>query len=210
MDPTQQPNQSFPAPPSQSQQPGQYDFIMNPQKPKKKGLFSFGGGKSNILVTVIAAVGGLTLIILVGSMFFGGSSDKDTLLTVARKQSELIALAEIGADKAGSNQSQSFALSTKMSITTEQQTLVSQMAKREKVSAKDYADSVDSADETTLETAERNGRFDEVFNNLMKEKLTEYQRVLQTANSQVQGKTSKSILAESFKDTGLLLSISTS
>jgi hypothetical protein len=58
-----------------------------------------------------------------------------------------------------------------------------------------------------LETAERNGRFDEAFTAVIQQELEEYQAELKTANNSVQTKSTKIVLAESFEDAGLLLKI---
>jgi hypothetical protein len=189
-------------------QPGQYDFITNPVKPPKKGLFSFGkGNRSGTLVIIAGGLVLLTLILLIGSLFFGGDSNKDVLLAVARKQSQVIATAERGAKDGGTAQTQALGLAIELSMTTQQQELVAQLSKKDKVKEKEYASEV-SADVTKqLETAERNGRFDEAFTAVIQQELEEYQTELKTANNSVQTKSTKIVLAESFEDAGLLLKI---
>lgn len=206
--PTVQPTQDFPAPAPGAVQPGQYDFITNPAKPPKKSLFSFGkGDKSSLLIMIAAGFGLLTILLLIGSFFLGGGSDKDALLAVAQKQSEVIAVAEIGEKNAGTNQAQSLAAAVLLNVTTEQQVLLAQLSKNDKVKPKDYA-ALPSAQVTgDLDTAQRNGRFDEVFNNIMKQELTEYQQELRTANSTVSNKNTKAILAKDYENVGLLLTI---
>lgn len=200
MEPSYQPGQGQPPAPI-----SQYDFITNPGKPPKRSFL--GGGKSNILVMVIAGLGLITIILLLASVLFGGSSDKDQLLVVATKQSEVIAVAEIGAEDGGTNQAQSFALAVKLSLTTEQQAILAQISEDGKVNKKDYASGPSSEVVTQLETAERNGRFDEVFVNVMKDELEEYQQVLQTANTSAGNASTKELLAADFKNAGLLLAI---
>jgi len=209
MDPNQ-PHQDFPAPQPQQVQPGHYDFITNPAKPGKKSLFSFGkGNKSGMLIIIAGGIGLFALILLVGSLFFGGGSNKDTLLGVAQKQSEVIAVAGIGAEDGGSNQAQSLALAVQLSVTTEQQALVTQISKKDKVKPKEYAAGASSEVTTQLETAQRNGRFDEVFYNVIKQELTEYQQVLKTANAAVTSKSTKAVLASDYENVGILLTINT-
>ncbi len=216
MDPQQQPGQlpaappkqDFPAPAAGAVQPGQYDFITNPAKPAKKSLFSSGkGNKSGLLIMIAASVGLLTVILLVGSLFLGGSSDKQALLPVAKKQSEIIAVTTVGARDAGSTQAQSLAAAVQLSITTEQLNLLAQLSKKDKVKPKDYAALPSAKVTADLETAQRNGRFDEVFNNVIKQELTEYQQEIRTANSAVSSKKTKAVLAQDYENVGLLLTI---
>lgn len=195
-----------PAPPPQGPQP-QYDFITNPIKPPKRGLFSFGkGNRSGLLIIIAGGLVLLTVLLVVGSLLFGGTSDKEALLRVAQKQSEIIAVSEIGEKDGGGNQARSLALAVKLTVTTEQQAMVAQIAKRDKVKAKEYAAEPSAEVTKQLETAQRNGRFDEVFNNVIKQELTEYQQELRTANSAVTSKTAKRLLAKDFENVGLLLS----
>lgn len=211
MDPNQQPGQlpptqDFPAPTPAPIQPSHYDFITNPAKPRKKSLFG-GGDKKGTLIIIAGGLGLLTLILLIGSLFFGGDSNKDTLLNVAKKQSEVIAVAGLGAEDGGSNQAQSLALAVQLSVTTEQQALIAQIYKNGKVKQKEYAAGPSAQVTQDLETAQRNGRFDEVFNNVMKQELTEYQQELRTANAAVSSKSSKTLLAKDYENVGLLLTI---
>ena len=194
--------------PGQGQPPtpvGQYDFITNPAKSPKGSLF--GGGKNGILAMIIGGLGLLTIILLLASVLFGGTSDKEQLLTVAQKQSEVIAIAQLGADDGGTNQAKSFALAVDLAVTTEQQAVVAQISKDGKIKEKDYAAAPNSAVVTELETAQLNGRFDEVFVNVMKQELTEYQRVLQAANSSSGSQSTKELLARNFDSASLLMSI---
>jgi len=200
MDTSYHPGQGQPPTPTD-----QYDFITNPAKAPRKSLF--GGGKSGVLMMVIAGLGLLAIILLLASVLFGGSSGKDQLLTVAKKQSEVIAVAQLGAEDGGTNQAQSFAVAVELAVTTEQQAIIEQLAKSGKVNKKDYASAASSDVVTELETAQRNGRFDEVFVNVMKQELTEYQRVLQAANTASGSQSTKQLLAANFDSAGLLMSI---
>lgn len=208
--PPTQPHQDFPAPTPGAAQPGQYDFITNPAKTRRKGLFSGGGSnKKGLLVIIAGGIGLFAVILLVGSLFFGGDSDRDTLLNVAKKQSEVIAVAARGAEEGGTNQAKGLALAVQLSVTTEQKALVAQISKKDKVKPKDYAAGASSQVTSQLETAQRNGRFDEVFTNVIKQELTEYQQELRTANSAVSSKSTKALLSQDFESVGLLLSIPT-
>lgn len=209
-DPQNQQQSQSPQPSPQAEQPvqaGQYDFITNPAKPKK-GMFSFGkGNKTGLLVIVACGLGLFTLLILVGGLLFSGDSNKDTLLNVAQKQSEVIAVAQLGADDAGTAQAQALALAVQLAVTTEQQAVVAQINKTDEVKEKDYRAEPSSQVTTDLETAQRNGRFDEVFSNVIRQELTEYQQELRTANNVVSGDTAKTLLAGNFDNASLLLSI---
>lgn len=211
MDPNNQPGQ---LPPTQSPAPqgsfnaGQYDFITNPVKPPKKGLFGGGKGRSGTLMIIAGGLVGFTLILLIGSLFLGGGGgDKETLLDVAQKQSQIISIAGLGADDAGTNQAQSLALAVQLSVTSEQQALVANITKRDKVKPKDYAAGAGSEVTQQLENAQRNGNFDAVFTTIIKDQLTQYQQELRTANNSVSSKSTKELLAKNYESAGILLQI---
>ncbi len=200
MDPQQQ---YQPGPTAQPpMQPGQYDFITNPQKPPRRGLL--GGGKNSLLALIAGGLGLLTLLVIIASLIFGGSDNKDVLLEVARKQNQIIEISKIGTDEGGSAETRALGEAVGLSLTSEQQAV---LAKVGKVKSKDYAMAPSSEDLKTLETAQQNGRFDEVFANIIKQELTEYQQVLRSANNQVSGQSTKDVLAKNFEDAGLLLQI---
>jgi hypothetical protein len=200
------PHQDFPAPAAQAPQPGHYDFITNPSKSPKKSLL--GGGRGGTLIIIAGGVGLFAVILLIGSLFFGGGGgSKEALLNVAQKQSEVIAVANLGAEDGGTNQAQSLALAVQLSVRTEQQALVAQIGKSEKIKPKDYTRGPSSEVTKELETAQRNGRFDEVFANVIKEELTEYQQELRTATAATKSKSTKTILAKDFENASLLLQI---
>jgi hypothetical protein len=192
-----------PAPP---EKPVSYDFINNPPKPPKKSLFSGGGGKSTWII-LAGGIGLFSVILLLGSLIFSGDSDKTALLEVAKKQNEIIAITDVGEKDAGTNQAESLALAVKLVITTEQRELVAIMYKNGKVKEKEFAADISADTAAQLENAQKNGRFDEVFTNVIQEELTEYQRELKTANGAVSGPKAKALLAKDFDSAGILLSI---
>jgi NADH:ubiquinone oxidoreductase subunit C len=142
----------------------------------------------------------------IGTMIFGGDANRDALLKVARKQSSVLAVANLAKDDLGTEEAKSFAQSTKLTVTSQQQTLLTQIPKAKK---KDYTAGANQKTIADLETAQRNGRFDEAFLTAMKQALTEYQNELQAANIAVSNKKSKALLSKDFESVGILLSIPT-
>lgn len=212
MNPEYQPQ---PTPPPAAQQPlntGQYDFITSPNTPQKKApLIGFGTLKQKIIL--IGAAAGIFIVILLIFSLFGrnDNSSAQNLLSVARKQNQIITLAEEGTDKAGGVQAQNLALNTLLTIRTDQQAVIAQLAKAGKeVKAKDLAVGQDAKLTQELTTAETNGRFDEVFINILKAELTEYQSTLKTSFAATQNQTTRSILSTSNESVTLLLGSQTS
>lgn len=210
MDPNQpyQPGQLPSVPKDGDLHPGQYDFITNPVKPQRRGLKGLGGGgKSNMLMLIGGGLLLLTLIITAFSLLSGGSSNKDVLLRVARQQSQLIEIAEEGASNGSTNQAQSLALAVQLTVTTQQNGVIEQLQKDGKVKPKDYQSAPSSEVTQKLEAGQRNGRFDEAFNSVMGQALSDYQDVLKQANATASGSKTKDLLANDFNNVSLLLKI---
>lgn len=182
----------------------QYDFITNPGKPPKRSLFG-GSSTTSLLIKLVVVLVGLVFVILIGSLFFGGKGEKEALLPVLRKQNTVIATAKLGVEDGGSAQTQAFGSSVQLALTSQQQTLLTQLQKTDKVNPKDYVAGVASSVQTSLDSAQQNGRFDEAFITAVREELTEYQQVLKTANNAATNKTTKALLAKDFESTTTLL-----
>lgn len=204
MDPSYQPGRL----PTPTPQQNQYDFITNASKAPQRGLKGFGkGGKSNVLMLIVGSLVLITILILVVSLVFGGESNKDVLLKVARKQSEVIAVAQEGAEQSGTDQSKSLALAVKLAVTSQQQTLLKELQKKGKVKEKEYKSAPSAKVTQQLTSAQKNGRFDEAFSNVIEDELTQYQQVLKQANAAVSRKSTKDLLASDFANVTLLLKI---
>lgn len=195
-----------PPQPSQPEKPISYDFITNPPKPPKKSLFS-GGGKRGILIILAGGIGLFAVILLLGSIFFSGDPGRDALLNVARKQSKIIAVSTMGVEDSGTNQTKGLAVAVQLTLISEQRDIIAQIYKGGKVKSKEYTTGAGTDITAQLENAQKNGRFDEVFTNIINEELTEYQRELKTANSIVVSPKTKELLSKDFESAGLLLSI---
>lgn len=205
MDPQQTP---APAPPQQPFNSGQYDFITNPGKPPKRSLFG-GSNTTGLLVKLIVVFVGLIVVILIGSLFFGGKSDKEALLPVLQKQSSIVATAKLGVEDGGSTQTKAFGSSVQLATTSQQQSLITQLTKTAKLKDKEYVAGVPSSVQAQLDSAQKNGRFDEAFITAIREELTEYQQVIKTANNNVSSKTTKALLAKDYASTTTLLATPT-
>lgn len=218
MDPNQQPlPPSQPAgpqatPPSGDFNANQYDFIMNPgQKPKRSLL---PGGKQK---WIILAAGGLIVVMVVmilGTLLFGGgggNSSSDQLLKVVKQQREIIRVSENGMNKAGGTEAKKLAGTTKLVVTTDNADLLSYLQRQKvKVDSKQLAStpsekSAQAKTDNELETAELNGRFDEVFLRIMTSLLEEYQKALASAHNTSENKNTKELLTKQSDNVPLLL-----
>src|SRR5579884_2289586 len=131
MPPDQMPSQPSP-------QPQSYDFILNPQKPPRRPLFS---GSASLPVRIAIVVGGLLILLIIFTIFknlLAGKPKLDSMVTVAQDQQEMIHLS------ANNNQlqnlstaSQDLAATAQLSLNSAQDQLITYMQNNHfKVSAK--------------------------------------------------------------------------
>jgi type II secretory pathway pseudopilin PulG len=178
-------------PPNTNQQ-NPYDFILSGgnQAPKR----SFNIGKS-MPVRIALIVGLLIIVILlfvVISSFLSsaGNAQKQRLIETAQAQTELIRVMELGEDKASDLGVRSLAVTTRMSIASDQQDIKSALVKRgykEKSLSKVLGASKNPKTDAALEEAAANNRFDETFLEILAKQLADYKRLVQNSNSDANG-----------------------
>ena len=186
--------------------PQQYDFITNPQKPKKS---LFGGGGQNKLFMIAVGLGVFTFIILLLALVFGGGagSDVDQLKRIGRQQTEVIQVAAMGDEFAGRSETRAHAKSAELTLISQQQQLIQflETNENESVSASDLEAIIDPETEQQLTNAAADGRFDDIFTRTMNESISSYQSVLETTFDSVEKESSRDLLAQFFEQTELLI-----
>jgi hypothetical protein len=202
------PNNQYPqspTPPSGNFDSSQYDFIMNPGTPQKKSLLP-GGPKAKMAV-LFGGIGLVVvlLLIIILSVLSGGSSATDNLVTVARKQNEVIRVADVGTKEATDETTMKLATMTQLVVTTDQKAMIDYLGKEgTKVDAKTLAIGTDTTIAKKLEAAESNGRFDETFTEIILTLLKDYQKSLRTGYEGL-GKNGKQIIDQSYENVSLIL-----
>lgn len=204
-----QPNNPIPAPPPinpQNMPTGNnpYDFITNPneQKPSKFKLPS-GNSKTQRIIIVI---GFLVLVIIVFALVSsflgrGDKAQKEQLTVVVTKQKELIRISEIGVKKARSNEAKNLAITTQLSLTSEQPELKEAL---KGLGVKERANSQSKINDDELTKAEQSNNFDAVFLEMLKADLTDYAKTLQTAYQGTESKNTKTALESQFNNAATL------
>jgi hypothetical protein len=186
----------------QTGQQNPYDFIMNaPQAPKKGWLPGIGSSQKQRILVVIA--GGVLLIIIlliVFSLIFGGSGgNTDALVKVAQEQTELIRISDIALTKARGSDALNLAVTTKLSLTTEQQPLLATLkSEGRKLSIKELNAGKNSATDESLAAAEQNNQFDQVFIQTLQNGIANYQKTLKQAYDGTSSKKVKQTLNEAY------------
>lgn len=213
MDPNNlpQPYQPTPAPPQQTSvsfNPGQYDFITSPQKPKKSLLPGTGSSKKQrIAIVSFGFIVLLIVFIVLYGLLTGGSKTNTAQLTkLLQQQTEIARVSDLGEQHAGESNAKNIATSTKMVMTSQSLQLQAALkAQKIKVSNKQILAGKNAQTDQELNTAIANGRFDDAFIQSVRTQLEDYRITLQTTFSGTDSKSLKEILNQDYKDVNLLL-----
>lgn len=180
-----------------------YDFITNTNHAPKKSLLPKGSSKQSRIFIVL---GGIILLIILASVAMvlisnAGKGNQETLLKAAQQQAELIRVSKIGIDKARDPATRNLAMTTNLSLQSDQTVLLTHV----KVSSKQLALGKNTKTDIALTTAEQSNRFDEVFITTIQSELATYQKTLKNAYDGASGSKTKATLAAEYKTAGLLL-----
>jgi hypothetical protein len=201
-------NQTPPAPPPIT--PGgpqdQYNFIMNPGGPAPKKSLLPSDKKKKMLLFVGGGVTLLIVLLMLISILSNRPNDiTEQLVTIAKQQNELIRIAEIGTEKARTTDAQNLAVTTRLSLSSQQQNLLGIVGQNgKKLSGKELSESADARNDQLLNDAEQNNRFDEVFKELLETEIAAYQKNLESVFFQTDSKSTKDALSSHYNSASLL------
>jgi hypothetical protein len=197
----------------QSPKPGsEYDFFMNPQKPPKQSpltRYSSGNSLAVRLVVIVAIAFGVMILLSIVISALGGGNNKSNLIVVAQDQNELIRVAGL-ANTSGANQSsqqtQNFAQSASLSISSDQTVLLNFMAAHVgKPNPHQLTATKDLTTDSALNNSIASSSFDSTFTSVMQKQLTNYQSALKTAYASSHSITEKQLLNNDYLNAALLL-----
>ncbi len=193
------------APPTGQFDSSQFDFIMNPQKPQKPSLLPGGPKARMIIVGLVIATIVIVLLAVILSLFSGSDSTTESLVKVAQQQNEIIRISEDATKKSSGEKTKKLATVTFMTVTTDQSTMINYLSKQKrKVKSKELALLTDKKTDSDLSAATSNGRYDEVFTEIILEKLAEYQTSLKSSYDNV-GTQGKEVISKSYDNVTLII-----
>jgi len=185
-----------------------YDFILNGPPKKKRTIVPKGNSKKQRLIIMIG--GGLallTLLIIIFSLIFGGGGGGlANLEKTVKEQQEIMRVAQLGEKGARSTETQTFAISTKLTVSSSQSNILAYLAdKGSEVKGKDLSENLDSKTDTKLKTATDNGEFDTVFTALLTAQLEAYKQNLAEYYDATSSKNQRQLLQEAYNQADGLL-----
>jgi hypothetical protein len=197
-----------PVVPGPPREPGQYDFILNPQQAPKKSLLP-SGKQGRIMVVAGGAAVLLIIALLLGSILSSaGKENVENLVIAAKQQNELIRVAEIGSSKARGQAAKNIAITTKLSLQSQQAAMLDALKTQgRKLTPKDLAASQNPKTDQLLTQAEQSNKFDEVFIDTMQTSLTNYQKAVQKAYDGATSRKLKAALADQYKSANTLAGV---
>jgi hypothetical protein len=187
-----------------------YDFIMSPTKPPKKGVFGGSGGGHSEFFFKLALIGGGAIVLMAAiaigvNLFFGGKTNVEDLVQITEMQQEIIRIAALN-DQATDQTVLNAAVSTKLSVTTQQQSLLAYLKKHKRiVKSKELSLKQDTTTDKQLREAVASSTFDIVFTQDMRNQLTTYASALKTSYKNSTSTSGKQLLSAEYNQVQLLL-----
>ncbi|CAN5416444.1 hypothetical protein BH10PAT3_BH10PAT3_0340 [soil metagenome] len=206
--PPSQSNQPFSAPPPAPQPNDPYHFILETQHKNKSSLRpSSNSLRSRLLVAVGGGAVLVFIIILATSIIGGGGKNNAQLLTgLVAEQQEIIRVSDIGIKSSADPDIQSFAETTKLSITTQQNKLITYLSsKNVALTPLMIAADADKTTDAAMDTAIKSNQFDAVFKDTLQKSLATYAVNLKKNYADASNPTSKTLLADSYNTIAVLL-----
>lgn len=177
----------------QQQLPNQYDFLN--QSPQRKSTFLGGGGpKNKTLVSVIFVAVVLLVVGIAISVFNSlGKKDYTPYLTLAKTQTELIRITDLGQKNAKQAETRQYAATIFSNITTEKTATVTTLGKFIKLEEKILIAAEDEDNDKALESAQQSNRYDEKLTEIINGLLVAYQKQIKQASPLATTKQEKSL-----------------
>lgn len=194
-----------PAPTGGEFDPSQFDFIMNPNKPPRRGWLPTSSGARNIIFGAIATVVVLALLAMIWAIVSGSDKSIEGLVKVAQQQTEIVRLAEDGNRKAQTEPAKSLAALTNTTITSDKNALTSYLAQnKRKLKPKELAMLADKQADSKLAAAASNGRYEDALIEIILSKIAEYIKTIDGLRGSIGAKGQK-ILDDSAHNATLIL-----
>lgn len=197
-----------PAPPPITPGHDPYAFITNPGTPAKKPKLPLPQGNSTGQRVLIVALAVVFLIIIASVvMTILGSASKqavNNMVLAAQQQEELRRISTIGVKDARTTPTKNLAATTLYTLESDKPKLHAIVNKETKLEKAILAQGKDEATTTILAEAKQTNRFDEVFTELLKKEMREYQSTLKKVHDSA-NKKNKPTLAEQYRNIGLLI-----
>lgn len=195
---------------SQNSSGNPYDFILNPEKPKKLRKFGFGG--NNLFKTIAFILGGAFILMLIATvaanLLAPKTLKKEDVIGLAQTQQELIRVSNEASGSAVQQATKNLAATVQYTITTQQQASLELLTtKGVKVEKKQLELKQNADTDQQLATATSTSTFDTVFTQIIENQLNSYASNLKQLYEQGgAGKAESDLFAKQHTEVQLLIS----
>lgn len=183
-----------------------YSFLEENEKPGYFDFFTKADKKTRIKMAAIS--GGLLLLlaVILGAIIFSNDEGLQTSLTrVAQRQNEVIRIAEIGEDKARSQEVLNASIVIKASLKSSQNQVSAVLASEGGSPSRAILRQLENEQTTReLNAAEQANQFDEVYLEIMQSQLLSYMASLEAAYAHTSGN-NRELIDDLYREAGLLL-----
>lgn len=197
----------YPTPQSAPQPQGNpYDFILNPQKPKKTFIGLKGFGR-----TIALIIGGTILVMIIAVLainaFAPKKISKGDMLSLAQSQTELLRLTEQGKSGATQQITRNFSTTINTTLLTQQQQTIGLLSKNgAKVNPKELALKQNATSDQKLASAKATSTYDKAFTGIVQNELQSYSNLLKQLASKASTQEESNRLGDYYQQSQMLLS----
>jgi len=200
MDPYQQ---------GQSNNPNPYDFILNPQQPKRPKKIPLGGNR--FILTIIALVGGAFLLMILVAVILNATApkklSKQDLISLAQTQNELMRVSSDAQTNAVQQVTQNLAITINYSMLSQQQQTISLLSKdKVKLGKKDLSLKQDATTDQKLKTAKSTSTYDTTYAQLIQQELGSYANEVKGLYNIATSSSERNLMSGYYDQTQLLIS----
>lgn len=207
--PPTQPNNGFgpvnTTPPSLGPEP--YDFIRNYGTNKQRVPLLSGTSLKNRILIVVGGVMVLLLLVWVFAAIVSRASNASAaaLIALAQRQTELARISQQPVQRATAAATQTFAVTTQLSLLTDQQTFVSFLSHHGiSVSAKTLQATANAQTDAALQTAQTAGTYDQTYISIAQSELTSYEQALKQTYTSAKNLSERQLLSQAYDNAKLL------
>lgn len=185
-----------------------YEFILNPTQPQKPAPLS---GNKGFILKICLIIGALIVLmigisILMNALNSNKNKAVENLKNIPLTQQELIRVAGTGLDNVTSQPLKNFAITTKLTISGQQQNMINYLAEQGvKTTAKQLALSRSTTTDALLSQAKENSTYDLIFTQQMTKSLNAYLTSINNTYKTVTGPTARKLLKTDYDQTQMLL-----
>ncbi len=186
-----------------------YEFILNPEQPKKSK--KVGGLGDSFIRTIIFVVAGVAVFFIIAAIVINALapkkiSDKD-LIGLAQSQAEMIRISNQAASQATRQTTRNLATTVQYTMSTQQRQVLEVLGGMGvKLAKKELALKQDATTDQKFTTAKATSTYDQTYTEIIQAQLTSYASSLKALNDLAKTTQDRDRMSDYYQQTQLLIS----